>query len=105
MPFGFPPELAFSFVGIPTGCGKGTLSPPNGLKSAEHHPRYPSAVTIKSAICEYSTMAYHGAGSDREDAVAAVLANSMHRKRRGERVDEMSMSAVGIINLLMLAGV
>ena len=50
-------------------------------------------------------MAYNPAASGREATVAAALANSMHRKRRGERVNEMSMSAVGIINVLMLAGV
>jgi hypothetical protein len=50
-------------------------------------------------------MAYNLAASHREAAVAAALANSMHRKRRGERVNEMSMSAVGIISVLMLAGV
>ena len=50
-------------------------------------------------------MAYNHAASDREAGVAAALANSMHRKRRGERVNEMSMSAVGIISVLMLAGV
>jgi len=76
-----------------------------GFQSAEHYRRYPSAVTIKSAICEYSTMAYNHAASDREAGVAAALANSMHRKRCGERVNEMSISAIGIINVLMLAGV
>jgi hypothetical protein len=40
-----------------------------------------------------------------EATVAAALANSMHRKHRGERAVDLSISAVVIINLLMLAGI
>jgi hypothetical protein len=45
------------------------------------------------------------AAKDLEPAVVAALANAMHRKHRGERVDELSMSAVGVVCLLTLIGV
>lgn len=47
----------------------------------------------------------NGATKNRESAVAAGLASAIHRKRRGERVDELSMSAVGIVCLLTWIGV
>jgi hypothetical protein len=45
------------------------------------------------------------AANDLEPGVAAALANAMHRKHRGERVDELSMSAFGIVCLLTLTGI
>jgi hypothetical protein len=45
------------------------------------------------------------AAKDGEPAVAAVLATTVHRKRRGERMNEWLMSAVGIVCFLVWTGV
>jgi hypothetical protein len=62
-------------------------------------------VATAYAICEHLPMPHKQAATTGEATVAAALATTMRRYRRGERVVDLSMSGVGIINFMMLVGI